>query len=79
MVTSSVMRPAAELAVRIGRELLKSSTRSSSNHHSLALGFFNWAAQQPVLAMDALFKQVKTQRILLDPSVYRSLIDALLL
>ncbi|CDY58419.1 BnaC09g54640D [Brassica napus] len=30
MVTSSVMRPAAELAVRIGRELLKSSTRSSS-------------------------------------------------
>lgn len=29
--------------------------------------------------MDALFKQVKTQRILLDPSVYRSLIDALLL
>ncbi|CAF2347682.1 hypothetical protein HID58_039209 [Brassica napus] len=135
MVTSSIMRPAAELAVRIGRELLKVSATSRSprtwspsmeqtlhslgfrhsispslvsrvidpfllNHHSLALGFFNWAAQQPgythdsisyhsifktlslsrqFSAMDALFKQVKTQRILLDSSVYRSLIDALLL
>lgn len=70
------------------------------NHHSLALGFFNWAAQQPgyshdsisyhsifktlslsrqFSAMDALFKQVKTQKILLDSTVYRSLVDALLL
>ncbi|CAH2072795.1 unnamed protein product [Thlaspi arvense] len=129
------MRPAAELAVRIGRELLKVSgssrpARSWSpsveqslhglgfrhlvspslvarvidpfllNHHSLALGFFNWAAQQPgyshdslsyhsifkslslsrqFSAMDALFKQVKSQKILLDSSVYCSLVDALLL
>ncbi|ESQ41369.1 hypothetical protein EUTSA_v10012953mg [Eutrema salsugineum] len=129
------MGPAAELAVRIGRELLKVSGSSRSartwspsveqslhglgfrhsvspllvarvidpfllNHHSLALGFFNWAAQQPgyshdslsyhsifkslslsrqFSAMDALFKQVKSQKILLDSSVYRSLIDALLL
>uniref|UniRef100_A0A1J3JCX6 Pentatricopeptide repeat-containing protein n=1 Tax=Noccaea caerulescens TaxID=107243 RepID=A0A1J3JCX6_NOCCA len=129
------MRPAAELAVRIGRELLKVSGSSRSprtwtpsveqslhglgfrhsispslvarvidpfllNHHSLALGFFNWAAQQPgyshdslsyhsifkslslsrqFSAMDALFKQVKSHKILLDSSVYRSLIDALVL
>ncbi|CAH8271035.1 unnamed protein product [Arabidopsis lyrata] len=129
------MRPAAELAVRIGRELLKVSGSSRSariwspsveqslhglgfrhsispslvarvidpfllNHHSLALGFFNWAAQQPgyshdsvsyhsifkslslsrqFSAMDALFKQVKSNKILLDSSVYRSLIDALVL
>ncbi|KAJ4882850.1 Pentatricopeptide repeat-containing protein [Raphanus sativus] len=129
------MRPTAELAVRIGRELLKVSATSRSartwspsmeqslhslgfrhsispslvarvidpfllNHHSLALGFFNWAAQQPgyshdsisyhsifktlslsrqFSAMDALFKQVKTQKILLDSTVYRSLVDALLL
>lgn len=129
------MKPAAELAVRIGRELLKVSGNSRSartwspsfeqslhglgfrhsispslvarvidpfllNHHSLALGFFNWASQQPgyshdsfsyhsifkslslsrqFFAMDALFKQVKSQKILLDSSVYRSLIDALVL
>ncbi|XP_010453519.1 PREDICTED: pentatricopeptide repeat-containing protein At5g14080 [Camelina sativa] len=129
------MSPAAELAVRIGRELLKVSGSSRSarvwspsveqslhglgfrnsispslvarvidpfllNHHSLALGFFNWAAQQPgyshdslsyhsifkslslsrqFSAMDALFKQVKSHKIVLDSSVYRSLIDALVL
>ncbi|CAN8256378.1 unnamed protein product [Cochlearia groenlandica] len=129
------MKPATELAARIGRELLKVTGNSRSartwtpsvenslhglgfrqsispslvarvidpfllNHHSLALGFFNWAAQQPgyahdsfsyhsifkslsfsrqFSAMEALFKQVKSNRVSLDSSVYRSLIDSLLL
>ncbi|KAI3666048.1 hypothetical protein L6452_44686 [Arctium lappa] len=65
------------------------------HHPSLALGFFNWASQQPgfthtsisyhsilkslsisrqFTALDTLMKQVKTLRIQLHPSVYRSLI-----
>ncbi|XP_010524251.1 PREDICTED: pentatricopeptide repeat-containing protein At5g14080 [Tarenaya hassleriana] len=127
--------PAAELAARIGQELLSISGGSRSvrtwnssfeqtlhrlrlrdslcpslvalvidpfllNHHSLALGFFNWAAQQPgyshdsvsyrsilkslfssrqFSAMDVLLKQVKSQKIVLEPAVYQSLIDSLVL
>ncbi|KAA8548252.1 hypothetical protein F0562_004487 [Nyssa sinensis] len=65
------------------------------NHHSLALGFFNWASQQPGFchtsityqsilkclstsrhfnAVDNLLKQVRAQKINLDPSIYRSMI-----
>ncbi|XAR58300.1 hypothetical protein NMG60_11026746 [Bertholletia excelsa] len=65
------------------------------NHQFLALGFFNWASQQPgfshssityeavlksltishhFIAVDKLLKQVRAQRIELDPSVYRSII-----
>ncbi|KAF4347620.1 hypothetical protein G4B88_028711 [Cannabis sativa] len=63
-------------------------------HHSLALGFFNWAAQQPGFshtfityqsilkslscspqfnAIDALLKQVKTQKVTLHYSIYGSI------
>ncbi|CAK9326164.1 unnamed protein product [Citrullus colocynthis] len=69
-------------------------------HHSLALGFFNWASQQPGFAhnsgsyksilkslslsrqfgaIHSLLKQVKTQKIGLDLSVYRSIIDSLII
>ncbi|KAL4568167.1 hypothetical protein LXL04_023773 [Taraxacum kok-saghyz] len=65
------------------------------HHHSLALGFFNWASQQPGFthssisyqsilkslsisrqsaAVDTLMKQVKTSKIQLNPSLYRSII-----
>ncbi|KAJ9564212.1 LOW QUALITY PROTEIN: hypothetical protein OSB04_000178 [Centaurea solstitialis] len=65
------------------------------HHPSLALGFFNWASQQPgfthtslsyhsifkslsisrqFTALETLMKQVKTLKIQLHPSVYRSLI-----
>ncbi|PSR87461.1 Pentatricopeptide repeat-containing protein [Actinidia chinensis var. chinensis] len=65
------------------------------NHHSLALGFFDWASQQPGFshtsvtyqailkslsnsrhfnAVDKLLKQVRSQKVDLDPSVYRSII-----
>lgn len=68
-------------------------------HHSLALGFFNWAAQQPGFAhtslsyqsilkalsfsrqfnaIDALLRQVKSQKILLEFSVYRSVIASMI-
>ncbi|KAL5717377.1 hypothetical protein ACHQM5_010390 [Ranunculus cassubicifolius] len=64
-------------------------------HHSLALGFFNWASQQPGFihtsltyqsilkslslsrqfnSVQKLLKQVKSQRIVLHPSIYRSVI-----
>lgn len=64
-------------------------------HHSLALGFFNWASQQPGFAhtpmtyqsilkslsfsrqfnaIDALLRQLNTQKVKLDSSVYRSII-----
>ncbi|KAI3503593.1 hypothetical protein L1887_32039 [Cichorium endivia] len=67
------------------------------HHHSLALGFFNWASQQPGFthtsisyqsilkslsisrqstAVDTLMKQIKTQRIQLNPSIYRSIITS---
>ncbi|KAL7257148.1 hypothetical protein ACSBR1_010970 [Camellia fascicularis] len=67
------------------------------NHHSLALGFFNWVSQQPGFshtsityqailkslsisghfnAVDKLLKQVRAQKIDLDPSVYRSIISS---
>lgn len=67
------------------------------SHHRLALGFFNWASQQPGFThtsltyqsvlkslsisrqfntLDTLLKQVKAQRIHLDPSIYRSVIDS---
>ena len=70
------------------------------SHHSLALGFFNWASQQPGFAhnsesyksvlkslslscqfgaIHSLLKQVKTQRIGLDLSVYHSVIDSLII
>ncbi|KAL6135936.1 hypothetical protein ACLB2K_068161 [Fragaria x ananassa] len=70
------------------------------NHHSLALGFFNWASQQPSFShtsltyqsvlkslsfsrqfntIDALLKQVRTHRIWLDASVYRSVIASLII
>ncbi|PON61275.1 Tetratricopeptide-like helical domain containing protein [Parasponia andersonii] len=63
------------------------------NHHLLALGFFNWASQQPGFghtsmtyqsilkslslsrqfnSIDALLRQVKTQKVSLDSSVYGS-------
>ncbi|XP_062105404.1 pentatricopeptide repeat-containing protein At5g14080 [Humulus lupulus] len=66
-------------------------------HHSLALGFFNWAAQQPGFghtaityqsilkslscsrqfnAIDTLLRQVKTQKVTLDYSVYGSIISS---
>ncbi|XP_038884953.1 pentatricopeptide repeat-containing protein At5g14080 [Benincasa hispida] len=69
-------------------------------HHSLALGFFNWASQQPGFAhnsdsyksilkslslsrqfgaIHSLLKQVKTQKIGLDLSVYCSVIDSLII
>ncbi|KAG7602194.1 Pentatricopeptide repeat [Arabidopsis thaliana x Arabidopsis arenosa] len=91
------MRPATELAPSLVARVIDPFLL---NHHSLALGFFNWAAQQPgyshdsisyhsifkslslsrqFSAMDALFKQVKSNKILLDSSVYRSLIDTLVL
>ncbi|KAF6137922.1 hypothetical protein GIB67_041795 [Kingdonia uniflora] len=65
------------------------------DHHSLALGFFNWASQQPGYthtsntyqsllkslsisrqfnSVEKVLKQVKTQRIVLDLEVYRSII-----
>ncbi|XP_050383923.1 pentatricopeptide repeat-containing protein At5g14080 isoform X1 [Argentina anserina] len=70
------------------------------NHHSLALGFFNWASQQPSFshtsltyqsvlkslsfsrqfsAIDALLKQVRTHKIPLDGSAYRSVIASLII
>ncbi|XP_022739774.1 pentatricopeptide repeat-containing protein At5g14080 [Durio zibethinus] len=70
-----------------------------STHHSLALGFFNWASQQPgfshdsisyqsVLkclsfsrqfnAIETLLKQVKAQKLSLDSSVYRFIINSLI-
>ncbi|KAI3970841.1 hypothetical protein MKX01_024488 [Papaver californicum] len=63
------------------------------DHHSLALGFFNWASQQPgyshtsisyqsllkslsvsrqLHSVEKILKQMKTQRIILDSSIYRS-------
>ncbi|KAL5581405.1 hypothetical protein UlMin_013847 [Ulmus minor] len=68
-------------------------------HHSLALGFFNWASQQPGFAhteltyqsilkslsfsrqfnaIDALLKQVKSQKVVLHSSVYSSIIASLI-
>lgn len=68
-------------------------------HHSLALGFFNWASQQPGFAhnsesyksvlkclslsrqygaIHSLLKQVRSQKIGLHLSVYRSVIDSLI-
>ncbi|OVA09602.1 Pentatricopeptide repeat [Macleaya cordata] len=65
------------------------------DHHSLAIGFFNWASQQPGFSHNSLtyqsllkslsisrqfnsvekfLKQIKTQKISLDPSIYRSVI-----
>ncbi|CAM8980641.1 unnamed protein product [Rhodiola kirilowii] len=65
------------------------------HHHWLALGFFNWASQQPKFtptsesyqsllkslsisrqfgAVRSLLKQVKARRVILEPSVYRSVI-----
>lgn len=70
------------------------------SQHSLALGFFNWASQQPGFTHDSesyksilkslslsrqfgaihsLLKQVKTQKIGLHFSVYRSVIDSLII
>ncbi|XVE84187.1 hypothetical protein DITRI_Ditri16bG0149900 [Diplodiscus trichospermus] len=70
-----------------------------STHHSLALGFFNWASQQPGFshdstsyqsilkslsfsrqfnAIETLLKQVKAQKLSLDPSVYRFIISSLI-
>ncbi|XP_011649945.1 pentatricopeptide repeat-containing protein At5g14080 isoform X1 [Cucumis sativus] len=70
------------------------------SHHSLALGFFNWASQQPGFThnsdsynsilkslslsrhfgpIHSLLKQVKTQKIGLDLSVYRAVIDSLII
>ncbi|CAI9277227.1 unnamed protein product [Lactuca saligna] len=67
------------------------------HHHSLALGFFNWASQQPGFthtsisyqsilkslsisrqstAVDTLMKQIKTLKIQLNSSVYRSIITS---
>ncbi|XP_076893086.1 pentatricopeptide repeat-containing protein At5g14080 [Bidens hawaiensis] len=67
------------------------------HHHSLALGFFHWASQQPgfthtslsyqsllkslsasrqFTAIDRLLKQVKTLKIQLHASVYRSVIGS---
>lgn len=69
-------------------------------HHSLALGFFNWASQQPgyvhtsttyqsILkalsfsrqfnAIDTLLKQVRAQKMVLDSSVYTSVIASLII
>uniref|UniRef100_A0A2P2M0F1 Pentatricopeptide repeat-containing protein n=1 Tax=Rhizophora mucronata TaxID=61149 RepID=A0A2P2M0F1_RHIMU len=68
-------------------------------HHWLALGFFNWASQQPgfthtsltyqsvlkslslsrqLNAIESLLKQVRTQKITLDSSIFCSVINALL-
>ncbi|MBA0814570.1 hypothetical protein Gohar_020394 [Gossypium harknessii] len=68
-------------------------------HHSLALGFFNWASRKPGFshdsisyqsilkslsssrqfnAIEALLKQVKAQKLSLDPSVYRFIISSLI-
>ncbi|XP_042510273.1 pentatricopeptide repeat-containing protein At5g14080 isoform X1 [Macadamia integrifolia] len=65
------------------------------DHHSLAIGFFNWVSQRPGFShtavtyqsllkslsisrqfnsVDKLLKQIKTQKIIVDPSVYRSVI-----
>ncbi|XVF57745.1 hypothetical protein PTKIN_Ptkin07bG0007100 [Pterospermum kingtungense] len=70
-----------------------------STHHSLALGFFNWASQQPgyshdsvsyqsILkclsfsrqfnAIETLLKQVKAQKLSIDPWVYRLIISSLI-
>ncbi|MCL7024805.1 hypothetical protein MKW94_022673 [Papaver nudicaule] len=70
------------------------------DHHSLALGFFNWASQQPGFShtsvsyqsllkslslsrqfnsVENILKQVKTHRIILDSSIYRSVITSLII
>ncbi|XP_057984245.1 pentatricopeptide repeat-containing protein At5g14080 [Malania oleifera] len=69
------------------------------HHPSLALGFFNWASQQPGFAhtsltyqsvlkslslsrqfnaLDTLLKRTKSQKLVLEASVYRSVIASLI-
>ncbi|KAL6542494.1 hypothetical protein OROMI_024096 [Orobanche minor] len=69
------------------------------NHHSLALGFFNWSSQQPGFShtsatyqsvlkslsvsrqfnsMEKVLKQVRAQKVFLQPSVHRLVISSLI-